>query len=368
MCSRAFIVFVVLHLLASPTSRASQVTFLPLGEAISADTVIFEATVGEINDKQEKKYAKRSISITSAVIIAGEAPSTLTKVLHNRIIPLIWDKDGKVIGHESPILKASGHEFSLQPGERCLFYADRQDMNKDEWLVFRIDPISAKPNLMRIINQRTRSISQLSAPTSASKAAAMPTADANLIVATNIARKYYQCEPTLTSCTQHRAILATFARNHDMGNVRTLLLKEEGFYPLSMVSNERTMTAVVNKKDCPPEDIALLFSEETFQNLAGYGNLFTLNAFAPSKSEEVDYPSKVLPVAAKHVFSQYSIIDKNQWKEMYYTLKPLVVVRYHFKTNVKITGLGGFITDCSVYMEPCGLVVCHVADGTKYVD
>ena len=158
MCSRAFIVFVVLHLLASLTCQALEVTFLPLEEAVSADAVVFEATVGEIKDTQEHDFAWRSISITSPSVMAGEAPSTLTKVLHKRIIPLIRDKDGKVIGWASPILKASGHEFSLQPGERCLFYADRQDMSKNEWLVFRIDPISAKPDALKIIGKRKQTL------------------------------------------------------------------------------------------------------------------------------------------------------------------------------------------------------------------
>ncbi len=139
-------------------ANASEITFEKLDEVIDSSSIIFKAKITNINHYEENG---------NLFIIADIPPYTplqhiniyfsaaLKGIKHKRIIPIIKDHKGNIVGGFSPIIKASGIEFNLKNKEEYIFFAESNpEMENGYMHVFRIENIDKELIIKKILKEK----------------------------------------------------------------------------------------------------------------------------------------------------------------------------------------------------------------------
>ncbi len=150
-------------------SHASQVHFRPLHEVLPKASLVFDAEVVKAIRSQTPTETQMTWELRDPHAIRGALPTVL-RAIYTEIIPVMRDKDGNIIGSFSPILDASGEEWSATKG-RWIFLAS--SASKTELRVLRVEPMA---RLAEIPGAPAPPPSSASA--SPSSVAAVPTASA----------------------------------------------------------------------------------------------------------------------------------------------------------------------------------------------
>lgn len=132
---------------------ASEVTFLPLEETIENGTLIVQAKLNKIESKKEPNYYIQFFTVSDIKVINGSMIDNIKMFIHKRVIPVIYDKNGKEVGSFSPILKDSGIEYSLENGKTYLFFAEIQNIENGTLTIFRVEPEESKLKVLNLLNK-----------------------------------------------------------------------------------------------------------------------------------------------------------------------------------------------------------------------
>lgn len=124
--------------LLGAVGHASQVHFRTLDEVLPKASMVFDAEVVKATRSQTPNETQMHWELRDPHAIRGALP-TVMRAIYTEIIPVMRDKDGNIIGSFSPILDASGEEWSATKG-RWIFLAS--SASKSELRVLRVEPMA----------------------------------------------------------------------------------------------------------------------------------------------------------------------------------------------------------------------------------
>lgn len=190
----------------------------------------------------------------------------------------------------------------------------------------------------------------------------------NLRIATRIAHKQYGSNCTLIVASQRKAILAKFQRLNGWGEMKYLLVEMPDPFNLRVVPLQEFGGNGGEKFNCPKEELDPLFQEESWKQLGKYGTLFTMDAFAPTPASAIDFPKKLVGTVAKYALQDRAGHGRDkEWKSVYYTLQPMNIEHYEFRTNAR-GRLGMTVRSCSIFMDAVGILIYSMPDDIMYAD
>jgi hypothetical protein len=130
---------------------ASSVSFLPLEQVISAETLILEAKVLEtiLTHHPQKIHLKIDVQLTNT--LQGVLKEKIQTLVYEQIVPIMRDEKGKVVTHFSPILEASGIEFNLEKGKTYLFFTRVLKSHRGTLEIFRAEPLEQKTKVLDLL-------------------------------------------------------------------------------------------------------------------------------------------------------------------------------------------------------------------------
>lgn len=150
---KILIPLILIIILLPVVSMASEVTFQPLEDVINEKTIIVEAKIENIKETSSQDFQEVTCDINLISVLQGSISNKIEKAVYVQPIPLIRNDKGEIIGHFSPILKASGIELFLEFGKVYLLFAEAHK-NEDEILFFfRAEHLENKKRVIEILNK-----------------------------------------------------------------------------------------------------------------------------------------------------------------------------------------------------------------------
>jgi len=186
----------------------------------------------------------------------------------------------------------------------------------------------------------------------------------NLRIATRIAGT--NC--TIRAISKRKALLVSFQRLKGWGELKYLLLEMPEPFTLRVVPMQESRGSGFGRYRCPKEELDQLFQEKSWEQLRKYGTLCSMDVFGPPQASSIDFPSTLVGIVAKYALKDHVGLGRdNEWKSVYYRIKPMMIHQYEFDTNNKIRR-GGTVTSYSVLLSDLGIPFYSMADDITYLD
>lgn len=186
----------------------------------------------------------------------------------------------------------------------------------------------------------------------------------NLRIATRIAGT--NC--TIRAISKRKALLVSFQRLKGWGELKYLLLEMPEPFTLRVVPMQESGGSGFGRYRCPKEELDQLFQEKSWEQLRKYGTLCSMDVFGPPQASSIDFPSTLVGIVAKYALKDHVGLGRdNEWKSVYYRIKPMMIHQYEFNTNNKIT-LGGTLLSCSVFLNDSGIPIYSMPEEIVYLD
>jgi len=147
-------ILTVLAILFAIGAMATEVTFLPLEKTIDKNTIIIEAKVENINKETGEEVLRIICNIKIISTIRGKVPNQISKLMYYRQSLNLSNSEGEIVGHFSPILKASGIELFLQSEKTYLFFLEKIDSKNNMVNFFRAEPLKNKEKVIDILKKQ----------------------------------------------------------------------------------------------------------------------------------------------------------------------------------------------------------------------
>lgn len=133
---------------------ASQVTFQSLDQLIeekrlNKDTFVFAAVVKKFSRKETASAYIYNYSVESAEVLQGKITGAIKELEFSEVIPIMRDKNGKIVGHFSLSVPYSGIEGHTQEGEMYIFFSDAFLSNDPVLRVFRIESLKDRDMILK---------------------------------------------------------------------------------------------------------------------------------------------------------------------------------------------------------------------------
>jgi hypothetical protein len=149
------ILFSVLFLI---NVHASETSFAPLTDVVQKASWIIKGKVLAASISNSEAGRTIQYAITPTKIVAGKTsvPSKI-RLHYTEEVPVIKDKDGKVVGWVSPIYSGSGNEFSVKAGEEYIFLLIANQLSAENSTeILRVESREAEEQIREIKSQTSR--------------------------------------------------------------------------------------------------------------------------------------------------------------------------------------------------------------------
>lgn len=123
----ARVVALLVLFFAGPAALAGQLIFRPLSETLEQADRVFIGRVLKSERQDSETQSVVRLSVVPLRVLRGRTGSEVVEMSHSRVVPLIRDARGEVVGSFSPIIDGSGRELLVKEGEEWLFLVRGND-------------------------------------------------------------------------------------------------------------------------------------------------------------------------------------------------------------------------------------------------
>lgn len=123
---------------ASP-APAGQLVMRPLAETLELADQVFVGRVLKSERQDSEAQSVIRLSVRPLRILRGPVGDEAVEMIYSRVIPLIRNDRGEVIGSFSPVIDGSGRELAVKEGEEWLFLV-RGSGGKFPASLLRVEP------------------------------------------------------------------------------------------------------------------------------------------------------------------------------------------------------------------------------------
>lgn len=120
-CAAVIRMLALLFLFSTPLAQAGQLVMRPLAETLEQADRVFVGRVLKSERQDSEAQSVIRLSVLPLRILRGPAGDEAVEMIYSRVIPLIRNDRGEVIGSFSPVIDGSGRELAVKEGEEWLF-------------------------------------------------------------------------------------------------------------------------------------------------------------------------------------------------------------------------------------------------------